>query len=542
MTTETVKVPDVGGAESVEVIEVSVSVGDSVELEQSLIVLESDKASMEVPSPTAGKITKLHVEEGATVAEGDAIVDIEVGAAAGNEAEVKAEAGAQAQTAAAAPDTPIVKQSAAEVPAAASIEKVLLPDVGEAEGVEAIEVSVAVGDTVAEGDSIVVLESDKASMEVPAPSAGIVHAVHVKEGDQLAQGSVLIELQVEAAGQGAVAQQHSAQQATTPAPVTEKAGAVKPLQDLPKAADAAVAERQAGGDVHAGPAVRKLARELGVDLSRVDGSGPKGRVLKDDVQAFIKAALKSGGGAGAVPTVPAIDFSQFGAIDQQPLSKLHKLTAKNMARSWLNVPHVTHFDDADITELEDFRASLKPDMEKRGVKLSPLPFIVKACAVALQMNPDFNASLLPDGEQIVYKQFYHIGLAVDTAAGLMVPVLRDVNKKSIWEIAEEMTVLSTKARERKLSPADMQGACFTISSLGNIGGLGFTPIVNTPEVGILGVSRTTIKPVFIDGEFVPRKMLPLSLSYDHRAVNGVHAGRFMTDLCQLMADIRRQLL
>ena len=542
MTTETVKVPDVGGAESVEVIEVSVGVGDSVELEQSLIVLESDKASMEVPSPTAGKITKLHVEEGATVAEGDAIVDIEVGAAAGNEAEVKAEAGAQAQTAAAAPDTPIVKQSAAEVPAAASIEKILLPDIGEAEGVEAIEVSVAVGDTVAEGDSIVVLESDKASMEVPAPSAGIVHAVHVKEGDQLARGSVLIELQVEAAGQGAVAQEHSAQQATTPAPVSEKAGAVKPLQDLPKVADVAVAERQAGGDVHAGPAVRKLARELGVDLSRVNGSGPKGRVLKDDVQAFIKAALKPGGGAGAVPTVPAIDFSQFGAIDQQPLSKLHKLTARNMARSWLNVPHVTHFDDADITELEDFRASLKPDMEKRGVKLSPLPFIVKACAVALRMNPDFNASLLPDGEQIVYKQFYHIGLAVDTAAGLMVPMLRDVNKKSIWEIAEEMTVLSTKARERKLSPADMQGACFTISSLGNIGGLGFTPIVNTPEVGILGVSRTTIKPVFIDGEFVPRKMLPLSLSYDHRAVNGVHAGRFMTDLCQLMADIRRQLL
>ncbi|MGI9288651.1 MAG: dihydrolipoyllysine-residue acetyltransferase [Pseudomonadales bacterium] len=542
MTTETVRVPDVGGAESVEVIEVSVSVGDSVELEQSLIVLESDKASMEVPSPSAGKISKLHVEEGATVTEGDAIVDIEIegeAAAGGKEDEATPDVGVQAQSTVAEPDIPAAKQSAP--PAASSIEKVLLPDIGEAEGVEAIEVSVAVGDTVAEGDSIVVLESDKASMEVPAPSAGVVHAVHVSEGDQLAQGSMLIELKVDAAGS---TQSESHAPSPAPAPAASKAVAAEPAHDLPKIADAAVAQRQAGGDVHAGPAVRKLARELGVDLSRVKGSGPKSRILKDDVQAFIKAALKSGGAAGtsAVPAVPTIDFSQFGAIDQQPLSKLHKLTAQNMARSWLNVPHVTHFDDADITELEEFRASLKPDMEKRGVKLSPLPFIVKACAVALQMNPAFNASILPGGEQIAYKQYYHIGLAVDTPAGLMVPVLRDVNKKSIWEIAEEMTVLSTKARDRKLSPAEMQGACFTISSLGNIGGIGFTPIVNTPEVGILGVSRTAIKPVFIDGEFVPRKMLPLSLSYDHRAVNGAHAGRFMTDLCQLMADIRRQLL
>ena len=549
MTTETIKVPDVGGAESVEVIEVSVSVGDSVELEQSLIVLESDKASMEVPSPSAGKITKLHVKEGATVAEGDAIADIEIegeSAASSKQNEAAPEADAQTQSAVAEPETPTTKQPATAVLAASSIEKVFLPDIGEAEGVEAIEVSVAVGDTVAEGDSIVVLESDKASMEVPAPSAGTVHAVHIKEGDQLAEGSLLIELKVDVGGQEAAEPAQSEPHAAPPAPTpaANKTIASEVAQDLPKIADAAIAERHAGGDVHAGPAVRKLARELGVDLSRVKGSGPKNRIVKDDVQAFIKAALKSGGtaGASAVPAVPAIDFSKFGPVDQQPLSKLHKLTAQNMARSWLNVPHVTHFDDADITELEDFRVSLKPDMEKRGVKLSPLPFIVKACAVALQMNPAFNASILPDGEQIAYKQYYHIGLAVDTPAGLMVPVLRDVNKKSIWEIAEEMNVLSTKARDRKLSPAEMQGACFTISSLGNIGGIGFTPIVNTPEVGILGVSRMTIKPVFIDGEFVPRKMLPLSLSYDHRAVNGAHAGRFMTDLCQLMADIRRQLL
>ncbi len=447
MTTETVKVPDTGGADSVEVIEISVSVGDSVELEQSLIVLESDKASMEVPSPVAGKITRLHLEEGAMVAKGDAIVDVEVAA--------KAE-----QAAESADDSPVAEETA----------------------------------------------THQKDSEAPA--------------EQVAQP--------ETGPQAAATADDSAQSAT----------------DLADHADAALVERQAGGAVYAGPTVRKLAREMGVDLTWVKGSGANDRIVVDDVHAFIKAALKPAEAAGssALPTVPAIDFTSFGPVDQQPLSKLHKLTALNMQRSWLNVPHVTHFDDADITDLENYRASLKPLMEKRGVKLSPLPFIIKACALALRSNPEFNASLLSDGEHIVYKQFYHIGLAVDTPAGLMVPVVRDVDRKSIWHIAEEMAELSSKARDRKLSAAEMQGACFTVSSLGNMGGKGFTPIVNTPETGILGVSRTAIKPIFIDGEFVPRKMLPLSLSYDHRAVNGAHAGKFMTDLCDLLTDIRRQLL
>lgn len=438
MTIETVNVPDIGGADSVEVIEISVNVGDRVELEQSLITLESDKASMEVPSPLAGEVTELHLEVGASVSKGDAIVDIEV------EVETQSEESTQSA---------VAKQA------------------GEATATDAIE---------------------------PKPEAS-------------------------------AAEPSSASAGTT---------------DVPRIAAAVSAEHQWGGAVHAGPAVRKLARELGVDLSLIKGSAAHDRVTEADVRTFIKSALRPEGLASAASptTMPTIDFTQFGAVDQQSLSKLHKLTAQNMQRSWLNVPHVTHFDDADITDLEDYRASLKPMMEQRGVKLSPLPFIVKACALALRSHPEFNASLLSDGEHIAYKQFYHIGLAVDTAAGLMVPVLRDVDRKSIWEIAKEILELSSKANDRKLAAAEMQGACFTVSSLGNMGGKGFTPIVNTPEVGILGVSRTAIKPVYIDAKFVPRKMLPLSLSYDHRAVNGAHAGKFMTDLCALLADIRRQLL
>ncbi len=457
MTIETVKVPAIDGADSVDVIEICISVGDKVELDQSLIVLESDKASMEVPSPVAGKVTMLHLKEGATVTMGDAIVDIEV------EAEVEAKVDVETEF-----------------------------------------------DADADADA-----EDETGNETTEESAA-----DKKDSEPIAHTAT-----------------QSEPEAKTPAASVSAA-------DLSNHADAALVERQAGGDVYAGPAVRKLAREMGVELMWVKGSGAHGRILVDDVRAFVKTALKPARATGtdALPSVPAVDFTQFGAVDQQPLSKLHKLTAQNMQRSWLNVPHVTHFDDADITDLEDYRASLKPIMEKRGVKLSPLPFLVKACALTLRNNREFNASLLPDGEHIAYKQFYHIGLAVDTAAGLMVPVLHDVDRKSIWEIAEEMAELSTKAKDRKLTAAEMQGACFTVSSLGNIGGTGFTPIVNTPEIGILGVARTAIKPVYIDAAFVPRKLLPLSLSYDHRAVNGAHAGKFMTDLCNLMADIRRQIL
>lgn len=321
-----------------------------------------------------------------------------------------------------------------------------------------------------------------------------------------------------------------------PQPAVAKLSAVEPANDV--------------GDVegvYAGPAVRRLARELGIDLERVPGSGPKGRIQKDDVKSFVKSLMAnkvpaSAVAGGGIPPIPAVDFAQFGAVDIQPLTSMGKAIANNMQRAWLNVPHVTQWDDADITDLEKFRESLKTDAEKRGVKLSPLPFLFKACAAALKANPKFNASLTADGERMVFKQYVHIGMAVDTPAGLVVPVLRDVDKKSVWDLAAEAAELAQKAKERKLKAADMQGGCFTISSLGNIGGLGFTPIVNAPELAILGVSKLTIKPVWNGEVFEPRKMLPLSLSYDHRAINGADAGRFFTTLNQLLTDIRRLVL
>jgi pyruvate dehydrogenase E2 component (dihydrolipoamide acetyltransferase) len=412
-----------------------------------------------------------------------------------------------------------------------------VPDIGGGENVDVIEISVKVGDSINEGDTLIVLESDKASMEVPAPKAGVVRALKIAEGDKASKGSPILELEVSAAAApeppAAAAPAAEARTAPAPAPVT----APKP------AATTAIAVAPRTGDVYAGPAVRKLAREMSVDLAKVAGSGPKGRIQKDDLMRFVKELVEHRGGGGAgVPPLPAIDFAQFGTVDIQPLSKLHKATATNMHRSWLNVPHVTQFDDADITELEAFRETLKAEAERRGVKVTPLPFLLKACAAALKAHPKFNAALHNDGEHIVYKQYVHIGMAVDTPAGLVVPVLRDVDKKSIWELAAETAELGRKAKERKLKPADLQGGCFTISSLGSIGGIGFTPIVNAPEVAILGVSKLTVKPVWNGKKFAPRKMLPLSLSYDHRAVNGADAGRFFTYLNELLGDIRRLVL
>jgi pyruvate dehydrogenase E2 component (dihydrolipoamide acetyltransferase) len=403
------------------------------------------------------------------------------------------------------------------------------------------------GDVIAEGDSLVVLESDKASMEVPAPKAGKVLALKVKEGDSIKQSDFIVELQVDG---GAVAAP-VAPSLPTPA-LDARQGIVEPQQvreqNIPVTG---MTESRPTGDVYAGPAVRKMAREIGLDLVLVPGSGPRGRIQKDDVKAFIKDALKNklptavsavaASGMG-IPPVPEIDFSQFGDVRIEPLSKMHKVTAANMHRSWLNVPHVTQFDEADITDLEEFRNNIKAEAEKAGVKLTPLPFLLKACAAALKANPKFNASLHADGENIVYKNYVHIGIAVDTPAGLMVPVIRDVDKKSLFELAAESSDLAQKAKERKLKPAEMQGGCFTISSLGSMGGTGFTPIVNAPEVGILGVSKLDIKPRWNGKEFEPRKMLPLCLSYDHRAVNGADAGKFMVFLNNVMSDIRRLTL
>ncbi len=375
-------------------------------------------------------------------------------------------------------------------------------------------------------------------MEIPAPAAGKIVSLALKVGDKVSQGSIIGVMTSSAAPAPAAPK---TEPATAP-----KAEAPKPAAAAP--APAAVEEEVIQtGDVYAGPAVRKLARQLGVDLNKVSGTGPRGRLLKDDVRAYVKpivTAAQSGApvGGGGIPRVPAIDFAKFGEVDIVKMSKIKKITAENMTRNWLNVPHVTQWDDADITELEAFRNSLKAEAEKRGSKLTPLPFLLKACAAALVAEPSFNVSMHSDGESIVHKKYVHIGVAVDTPLGLMVPVIRNVDKKGLWELADEVNAMAKKARDGKLMPGDMQGGCFTISSLGAMGGNGFTPMVNAPEVAILGVSRAQIKPVWNGKEFVPRNMLPLSLSYDHRAVNGADAGRFFTFLVGAVADIRRLLL
>jgi pyruvate dehydrogenase E2 component (dihydrolipoamide acetyltransferase) len=523
-----ITVPDLGGADNVDVIEVCVAVGDEVAEGDSLLVLETDKASMEVPAPQAGKLIALHVAEGDKVSVGDLIAEL---------------AGAAAVMA--APVASDVSESVAQVASAVSdVMAVKAPDLGGAEHVDVIEVCVSAGDQVSEGDSLIVLETDKASMEIPAPAAGRVKSIAVAEGGKINVGDLIVELEVQGA---------AVESAKSPVPEQAAAPAEKPSAGAgeihqPSIAKAAVpvSETKSASKIYAGPAVRKLCREFGVDLEQVAGTGPKGRVLKEDVQAFVKESLSrkpqavtSGTG---IPPIPEIDFSQFGEVDVQTMSKLHKLTAMNMQRAWLNVPHVTQFDEADITDLEEFRKGLKAEAEKRGVKVTPLPFLLKACAAALKAHPQFNASLHADGEHIVYKNYVHIGIAVDTPAGLVVPVVRDVDQKSVWELSAEIAELGAKAKDRKLKPVEMQGGCFTISSLGNIGGQGFTPIVNAPEVAILGVSRLAVKPVWDGKEFVPRKMLPLALSYDHRAVNGADAGRFFTFLGELLGDIRRLTL
>ncbi len=555
MPNEQITIPDMGGADEAEIIEVLVSVGDQVSIEQSLVVLESDKASMEVPSPKEGVVLNILVANGDNVKTGTPIIELETSSesAAANESDVSEESSVDDVEESAEPETAAQpEQNKKTNESSTKVSLVELPDIGD-DAAEVIELSVAVGDVLNKDDTIVVLESDKASMEVPCPQQGKVLAIHVKEGDELKTGAPLLDLEVtEAAASDSASD--SASEPAAAMPDKPDSGpeqrTVTPPQEQKSVSEVDQAELSAdepSGNVYAGPAVRKLAREFGVKLSLVSGSGPKGRVLKEDVQNFVKRGLSEQSGSGSsvtsgIPAVPEIDFAAFGDIESVPMSRLHKLTAANMSRSWLNVPHVTQHDDADITDLEDFRASLKPEMQRRDLKLSPLPFLIKACAVALMKHPKFRSSLHSDGETVVFKEYCHIGMAVDTDAGLVVPVIRDADKKSVWDIGAEILDLAARAKDRKLKVEEMQGGCFTVSSLGNIGGLGFTPIVNAPEVGILGVSRMTVKPVFDGEHFQPRKMLPLSLSYDHRAINGGDAGRFLTELCQLLSDIRLQLM
>jgi len=553
---EKIQVPDIGDEQDVEVIEILVAPGDEISENDSLIVLESDKAAMEIPSPKSGVVKEILVKVGDQVSKGAEIVSLETdaeGAAAAPAAAPKAEAEARSDTAAKQEPEAKTQPAAKPAPAASGGSKVIevkVPDLGGDSDVDVIEILVAVGDTIQKESGLITLESDKAAMDVPSPAAGVVKNIKVKVGDKVSEGSAILDLETTEAAPAPAAEKPAAaaavakpaaSPAAVPAPAAPAPAATSPARAAAPAA--ATAQAGSGDSVYAGPAVRKMARELGVDLTRVTGTGSRGRIVKEDVDAYVKGILQGGAQANAaggtgIPGIEDIDFSQFGEIEEVEMTKLHRVTAQNMSRNWLNVPHVTQFDEADVTELEEFRDQQKALAEKKGIKLTPLPFIVKACARALQEHPQFNVSLHSSGAKPIHKKYVNIGVAVATPAGLMVPVVKNADRKTIWEIAAEIADLGAKAKERKLTKDDMQGACFTVSSLGNLGGMGFTPIVNAPEVAILGVSKTTIKPVYINNEFVPRKMLPFALSYDNRAVNGVDGGMFCNTLATLLHDIR----
>ncbi|HGJ8383009.1 TPA: dihydrolipoyllysine-residue acetyltransferase [Neisseria gonorrhoeae] len=502
-----IKVPDIGGHESVDIIAV----------DDTLITLETDKATMDVPADAAGVVKEVKVKVGDKISEGGVILTVETGAAA---AEAAPAAAAEAQPAPAA--------------AGGATVQVAVPDIGGHTDVDVIAVEIKVGDTVAEDDTLITLETDKATMDVPCTAAGVVKAVFLKVGDKVSEGSAIIE--VETAGSAAAA----------PAPAAQAAApAAVPTSASPAAAKI---DEAAFAKAHAGPSARKLARELGVDLGQVKGSGLKGRIMGDDIKAFVKSVMQGGvakpaaagaslgGGLDLLPW-PKVDFSKFGNVEVKELSRIKKISGQNLSRNWVVIPHVTVHEEADMTELEEFRKQLNKEWEREGVKLSPLAFIIKASVSALKAFPEFNASL--DGDNLVLKNYFNIGFAADTPNGLVVPVIKDVDQKGLKQISQELTELSKKAREGKLKPQEMQGACFTISSLGGIGGTGFTPIVNAPEVAILGVCKSQIKPVWNGKEFAPRLMCPLSLSFDHRVIDGAAGMRFTVFLANLLKDFRR---
>ncbi|ONH54489.1 pyruvate dehydrogenase E2 component (dihydrolipoamide acetyltransferase) [Pseudomonas cedrina] len=547
---ELIRVPDIGSGEG-EVIELFVKVGDTVEADQSILTLESDKASMEIPAPKAGVVKSLKVKLGDRLKEGDELLELEIEGAA--DAAPKA-APAAADAPAPAAEKPAAAEAApapAAAPAAATVQDIHVPDIGSSGKAKIIELLVKVGDTVEADQSLITLESDKASMEIPSPAAGVVESIAVKLEDEVGTGDFILKLKVQGAAPAAApapttapaAKAEAAPAAAAPAPAAAKTEAAP--------APAAAAPAPSGAKVHAGPAVRQLAREFGVELNAVSATGPHGRVLKEDVQVYVKAMMQkakeapAGGaatGGSGIPPIPVVDFSRFGETEEVPMTRLMQIGASSLHRSWLNIPHVTQFDQADITDLEAFRVAQKAVAEKAGVKLTVLPLLLKACAHLLKELPDFNSSLAPSGKAIIRKKYVHIGFAVDTPDGLLVPVIKNVDQKSLLQLAAEAAALAAKARDKKLTADDMQGACFTISSLGHIGGTGFTPIVNAPEVAILGVSKATIQPVWDGKAFQPKLMLPLSLSYDHRVINGAAAARFTQRLSQLLNDIRTILL
>ncbi|MBD8568533.1 dihydrolipoyllysine-residue acetyltransferase [Pseudomonas syringae] len=542
---ELIRVPDIGNGEG-EVIELMVKVGDRIEADQSVLTLESDKASMEIPAPKAGVIKAMKVKLGDRLKEGDELFELEI---EGEAAAAPAEAAAPAAAEKPAEAAPAPAAAAAPAPAA-SVQDIHVPDIGSSGKAKIIELMVKVGDSIQADQSLITLESDKASMEIPSPAAGVVESIEVKLDQEVGTGDLILKLKVEGAAPAAAPA--PAASAPAAAPAKTEAAPAPAAAPAPKAeaAPAPAAPAKDGAKVHAGPAVRQLAREFGVELNAVSATGPHGRVLKEDVQAYVKAMMQkakdapAGGASGGmgIQPIPEVDFSRFGEIEEVPMTRLMQLGATGLHRSWLNIPHVTQFDQADITELEAFRVAQKGAAEKAGVKLTVLPLLLKSCAHLLKELPDFNASLAPSGKAVIRKKYVHIGFAVDTPDGLLVPVIRDVDQKSLLQLAAEAAALAEKARTKKLTANDMQGACFTISSLGHIGGTGFTPIVNAPEVAILGVSKATIQPVWDGKAFQPKLMLPLSLSYDHRVINGAAAARFTKRLSELLADIRTILL
>lgn len=553
MAIEKISVPDLGDASEVEVIELLVSVGQSVSENDSLLVLESDKAAMEIPAPMSGIVKSIAVNLGDQVTTGSEMLTLEVEDAV--KEEVIASQDKQEPESSPA-ETPVGEQAfeekstPASAPAAVTNSSIIeVPELGTEDEVDVIEIHVKAGDAVAKDDALITLESDKAAMEVPSPQAGSVEELIVSVGDRVRTGAPILRMS-SSTDQSAVQAPSVAEPITPTQPVQEKPATAaatsepsSPGETQPPAIQVAPASSASGVRVYAGPAVRKLARELGVDLSLVPGTGAKSRIIKEDLHGFVKSRINAP--AGHQPTtsvIPDIDFSQFGEVEQVPRSKLHRATAINMHRNWTAVPHVAQFIDVDVTDLEAFREELKPEAERKGTKITFMPFLLKACAKALQEYPQFNVSLHSSGDYIVQKKYVHIGVAVATDAGLVVPVIRNVDQKTIWQIAKEVIELTDKAKERRLTIEAMQGACFTISSLGAIGGSGFIPIVNAPEVAILGVAKTAIKPVYSDGEFRPRKMLPLTLAYDHRAVNGVDGGLFATYLGKILADVRHVLI
>ncbi|WP_145577619.1 pyruvate dehydrogenase complex dihydrolipoyllysine-residue acetyltransferase [Yersinia mollaretii] len=525
-----INVPDIG-ADEVEVTEIMVKVGDTVEAEQSLITVEGDKASMEVPSPQAGVVKEIKIAVGDTVATGKLMMIFEAAGAAA--APAKAEESAAAPAPAAAP----------AAPAASAAKNVEVPDIGDDE-VEVTEVMVKVGDKVEAEQSLITVEGDKASMEVPAPFAGIVKEIKINTGDKVKTGSLIMVFEVEGAAPAAAS-----------APVPQAAAPTAPA--AAPAAPAAKAESKGeftenDAYVHATPVIRRLAREFGVNLAKVKGTGRKGRILREDVQAYVKDAVKraesapavSGGGLPGMLPWPKVDFSKFGEIEEVELGRIQKISGANLSRNWVMIPHVTHFDKTDITDLEAFRKLQNDEAAKRklDVKFTPVVFIMKAVAAALEQMPRFNSSLSEDGQKLTLKKYINIGVAVDTPNGLVVPVFKDVNKKSITELSRELMAISKKARDGKLTAGEMQGGCFTISSLGGIGTTHFAPIVNAPEVAILGVSKSAIEPVWNGKEFQPRLMMPMSLSFDHRVIDGADGARFITIINNMLADIRRLVM